>query len=120
MRRSSSPAIPSASATSSTARATAAARLAAVLERQRQLGAHAAHHDLGLGVLEDGPADGGQLARPVVAHVEARDRQLAHDLAAVEVRHQPAERAQQRRLARSRLAGQQREAARRQLERDVA
>ena len=52
-------------------------RLAAVLERQLQLGAHAAHHHLRLGLLEDGAAHGGQLARAVLAHVEPADHQRA-------------------------------------------
>ncbi len=38
-------------------------RLAAVLQRQLQLGAHAAHHHLRLGLLEDRAAHCGQLAR---------------------------------------------------------
>ena len=74
-------------------------RLAAVLERQRELGAHAAHHDLRLGILEHGAAHGCELARAVFAHVEPADLELALDVAAVEVRHEPAERAQERRLA---------------------
>ena len=79
-----------------------AGRLAAVLQRQLQLGAHAAHHHLRLGLLEDGAAHCGQLPGPVVAHVETANAQLAARLAAVEVRHETAERAQQRRLAASR------------------
>ena len=72
--------------------------LAPVLERQLELCAHSAHHDLALGLLEDRPADGGELAGAVLAHVEAPNAQLAVRLAAVEVRHEPAERAQERRL----------------------
>ena len=70
-----------------------------MLERQLELGPHAAHHHLRLGLLEDGAAHRGQLARPVLAHVEAADVERAARLAAVEVRHEPAERAQERRLA---------------------
>ena len=71
--RSSSGAIPSASAASSTPRATAAAPPAAVLERERELGAHGAHHDLRLGVLEQRAGDRGELGRPVLARVEPAD-----------------------------------------------
>ena len=77
VRRSSRCATPSDSAVSSTARATAAARLAAVLERQLQLGPHTAQHHLRLGLLEDRSADRRQLARAVLAHVEAADLELA-------------------------------------------
>ena len=69
--------MPSASAVSSTERAIAAGGLAAVLERQRQLGAHAAHHHLRLGVLEDGADDARQLARAVLAQRQSADRELA-------------------------------------------
>ena len=44
---------------------------AAVLERERELGAHRAHHDLRLGVLEQRAGDRGQLGRAVLARVEA-------------------------------------------------
>ena len=52
VERSSSESMPSASATSSTPRATAAAAVAPALQGERQLRAHRAHHELGLGVLE--------------------------------------------------------------------
>ena len=94
-------------------------RLAAVLERQLELGPHAAHHHLRLGLLEHRAAHGGQLARAVLAHVEPADLELAARLAAVEVRDEPAERAQQRRLARAGQAGQHGERAGLDLERDV-
>ena len=51
--------------------------LAAMLERQLELGAHPAHHHLRLGLLEDGPAHGGQLAGAVLAHVEPADLERA-------------------------------------------
>ena len=95
-------------------------RLAAMLERQLQLGAHAAHHHLALGFLEDRAAHRGQLARPVLAHVEPGHLELPARLAAVEVRHEPAERPQQRRLAGARHPGQHGEGPRLELERDVA
>ena len=95
-------------------------RLAAVLQRQLQLRPHAAHHDLRLGLLEDRAAHGGQLAGAVVAHVEAAHAQLAGRLAAVEVRHEAAERAQQRRLAGAGHPREHGERARLELERQVA
>ena len=111
VRRSSSCATPIVSATSSTARAMAPPVLAAVLQRQRDLGPHPAHHDLRLGVLEDRPADGGQLGRTVLAQVQAADGQPPARVPAVEVRHQAAQRPQQRRLARPRQAGKHGERA---------
>ena len=85
---------------------------AAVLERERQLRAHRAHHDLRLGVLEQRAGDGGQLGRAVVARVEAAGQQPPGELAAVEVRHEARGGAQQRRLARPRPAGEHDELAR--------
>ena len=66
-------AMPSASAASSTPRATAAAREPAVLEREGELGAHRAHHDLRLGLLEQRPGHRGELGRAVLARVEPAD-----------------------------------------------
>ena len=85
---------------------------AAVLERERELGAHGAHHDLRLGVLEQRAGDGGQLGRAVVARVEPAGEQPPGELAAVEVRHEAGRGAQQRRLARARAAGEHDELAR--------
>jgi hypothetical protein len=76
--------------------------LSAVLERERELGAHRPHNDLRLGILEERAALRRQLPRSVVAGVQAGRHDLAGVLAAVEVRHQPARRPQQRRLSRSR------------------
>ena len=95
-------------------------RLAAVLERQLELGAHAAHHHLGLGLLEDRAAHGGQLARPVLAHAQPGHRELALHLAAVEVGHEAAQRPQQRGLARAGHARQHREGAGLEPKRHVA
>ena len=92
---------------------------AAVLERERQLGAHGAHHHLRLGVLEQRAGDGGQLGRAVVARVEPAGEQPARELAAVEVRDEPGGGAQQRRLARPRPAGEHDELARLDAQRDV-
>ena len=91
-----------------------------VLEREGQLGAHRAHHDLGLGVLEQRPGHGGERRRVVRARVEPADLEPAGELAAMEVRHEPAGRAQQRRLARAARAGQDDELAGRDVEVDVA
>ncbi len=52
------------------------------------------------------PTRAGELGRTVLARVEPRDLDPAGDLAAVEVRHQPARGAQQCRLARARAAGE--------------
>ena len=52
-------------------------RLAAVLERERDLRAHPAHHHLRLRVLEQRAADARELAGPVLAHGHARHDQLA-------------------------------------------
>ena len=105
----------SASAASSTPRAIGR-RAPAVLERERQLGADRRGHDLGLGVLEQRPDHGGELAGTVLAGVHPRDRHPPRERAAVEVRHQAADRSQQRRLARSRRARHHHQLARRHLE----
>ena len=95
-------------------------RLAAVLERKGDLGAHGPHHDLGLGVLQQRPDARGQLAGAVLASVHPGHLDASADLAAVNVRHQSAGGAQQRRLARARRPGQQHELSGLDLERDVA
>ena len=92
---------------------------AAVLERERELGAHRAHHDLRLGVLEQRARDRGQLGRAVLARVEAARHEPPDELAAVEVRHEPGRRAQQRRLAGAGAAREDDELARLDPQRDV-
>ena len=92
---------------------------AAVLERERQLRADSAHHDLRLGVLEQRAGDRGQLGRAVVARVQPAGEQPARELAAVEVRDEPGRGAQQRRLARPRPAREDDELARLHAQRDV-
>ena len=92
---------------------------AAVLERERELRAHRAHHHLRLGVLEQRAGDGRQLGRAVVARVEAAGQQPPRELAAVEVRHEARGGTQQRRLARPRPAGEHDELARLDAQRDV-
>ena len=83
--------------------------VAQVLETERRLAIGPAHHELRLGVLEDEPDMPGELARAVVARVEAGGGHPPAQLAAVEVRHEAERRPQQRRLARARAADQQHE-----------
>ena len=73
-----------------------------VLETERDLVVDARHHDLVLRVLEDRRDDARQLGRPVRARVQAADLDPAGEAAAVEVRHEARERAQERRLAAAR------------------
>ena len=86
--------------------------VAAALERERELGAHGAHHELRLGVLEEHAREGAEPRRAVLARVEARERDAAGEAPAVEVRHEPAGGTQQRRLAVAGEARQQAELAR--------
>ena len=88
-------------------------RVAAHLQRQLDLGRDRGRDDLGLGVLGDVADGGGELARAGGDRVDAGDRDLALDLAAVEVRDEAAGGAQQRRLAAGRAAGEQHELTRR-------
>jgi hypothetical protein len=71
-----------------------------------------AEHDLRLGVLRQRPGHRGDVGRAVLAGVEAADDDPAAELAAVEVRHEPARRAHDRRLARGRQPGDDDELAR--------
>ncbi len=93
---------------------------AAVLERERQLGADGAHDHLGLGILEQRAGDRGERGRAVLARVQPAAGELARERAAVEVRHEPGGRAQERRLARAGGAGQHDELARLDRQRHVA
>ena len=111
--------MPSASATSSMPRATAAAELPAALLRERELGAHGAHHELGLGVLEERAGDRSELRGPVLAGVQAGERDAPGEAPAVEVRDEAAGGAQQRRLAVPGAPGEQAELTGLQLEGDV-
>ena len=112
--------MPSASATSSTPRATAAAPSPRLSSAQRELGPHRAHHELGLGVLEAAtPANAPRLGGAVLARVQAGERHPPGEATAVEVRHQPAGGAQQRRLAVPGEAREQAELARLDLEADL-
>ena len=73
--------------------------VAAALERERELGAHRAHHELRLGILEQHAGERAEPRGAVLARVEARERDAPGEAPAVEVRHQAAGGAQQRRLA---------------------
>ena len=90
------------------------------LQRQADLGRDRGRDDLGLGVLGDVADHGGQPAGSGGERVDAGDLDGALDLTAVEVGHEPAGGAQQRRLAAGRAAGEQDELAGADLERDVA
>ena len=71
---------------------------AEVLEPERRLVRNLAHHDLVLGVLEDGSDRSRELRWTRGAGVDAADDHAAGERPAVEVRDERRERAQQRRL----------------------
>jgi hypothetical protein len=75
-----------------------ACRVAAALEREGDLGAHRAHHELRLGVLEERARERPEMRGRMLAGVESRDRHPPGEAAPVEVRDQTADGAQQRRL----------------------
>jgi hypothetical protein len=79
-------------------------RRAQVLEPERDLVLDPGHHDLVLGVLEDGGDGPDEVGRPGTARVEAADDDGPAEPAAVEVGHEPGERAQERRLPAARRA----------------
>ena len=81
------------------------------LQPERHLVAHPLGDQLRLGILEHQAGVAGQLARAVVARVQAVDRHAAGQLAAVEVRHEAERGPQQRRLAAARLADDQHQLA---------
>ena len=93
--------------------------VAAALERERELGAHRAHHQLRLGVLEEHAGERAEARRPVLAGVEAGERDATGEMPAVEVRHEAAGGPQQRRLAVAGEAREQAELARLDLDADV-
>ena len=92
---------------------------AEVLEPERDLVRGDRHHDLVLRILEDGRDRAGELGRARAAGVEPGDDDPAREAAAVEVRHEPGERAQQRRLPGARRAEERDDLSRLQLERDA-
>ena len=95
-------------------------RHAEVLEPERDLVRGDRHHDLVLRILEDGRDRAGELGRARAAGVEPGDDDPAREAAAVEVRHEPGERAQQRRLAGARGAEERDDLPGLELERDAA
>ena len=92
---------------------------AQVLEPERDLVRDDRHHDLVLGILEDRRDRPSELGRAGAARVQAGDDDPARERAAVEVRHEPGERAQQRRLAGARGPEQRDHLSRLELERDA-
>ena len=92
----------------------------AILERERQLRADRAHHDLGLGILEQRADLAGERRRAVLAQIHAADLGAAVEVPAVEVRHEAGRDAEQRRLARRGAAGEHDELALGDLERQLA
>ena len=111
--------MPSASATSSTPRATAAAPW----PRLSSASASSARTELITscvsGSWNSTPGERAEARGPVLARVEAGERHRAGERAAVEVRHEAARRAQQRRLAVAGEPGEQAELAGLDLEADV-
>ncbi len=71
---------------------------AEVLQPEGDLGGDPRHHDLVLGVLEDRRDGSGQCGRVRAPRVEPGDHDPPGEAAAVEVRHEPGERAHERRL----------------------
>ena len=92
----------------------------AVLQRERDLRAHAGHHHLCLGVGQQRSRVRPDLGGGVLAGVEPGRQHGPAEAAPVEVRHQPAGGAQQRRLARAGEPGDHAELARLDREADVA
>lgn len=92
---------------------------ATVLEREGELAADGAEDDLRLGILEEGAGDRGDVARPVLAGVEPGDADGPGEVSAVEVGHEPARGAQQRRLAGRGQPGEHDELPRLDGQRDV-
>ena len=94
-------------------------RHAEILEPERHLVRRDRHHDLVLRILEDGRNRAGELGWTCAAGVEPGDDDPAGEAATVEVRHEPRERAQQRRLPGARGAKERDDLPNLQLERDA-
>src|ERR1039458_9579044 len=92
---------------------------APALECERQLGPHGAHHQLRLRVLKQHPHERPQTRGSVLARVQTRERHPSREPSSVEVRRQPARRAQERRLAVSGEAREQTELAGCNIEADI-
>ena len=112
--------MPSASAASSTPRATAAAPSPRFSSGNASSARTVPITTCVSGSWNSVPATAASVGRPVRARVEPAGLQPAGELAAVEVRHEPGGGAQQRRLARARPAGEHDELARLDHEVDVA
>ena len=95
-------------------------RDAEVLEPEGDLVGDDGHHDLVLGILKDRRDRAGELGRACAAGVEPGDDDLTLEAAAVEVRDEPGERAEQRRLARTGRAEESHHLSRLERQRDVA
>ena len=80
---------------------------------------HAREHDLVLGILEERRDGSREVGRPRAPRVVAGDLDAAGKAAAVEVRHEPGQRAQQRRLAAAGGAEQRDHLAGLEVERDA-
>ena len=91
-----------------------------VLEAEGDLVRGDGHHHLVLGILEDRRDRAGQLGRARLPGVEPGDDDPALEATAVEVRHEPRERADQRRLARPGRAEQRHDLARLERQRHVS
>ncbi len=83
-----------------------------VLEPEGDVVAHERHEDLVLGILEDGRDRSREVGRARRARVAAADLDPTREPPAVEVRHEPGERADERRLPRARRAEQRDDLAR--------
>ena len=94
--------------------------VAAAFEWQRELRANRARHELRLGILKHGARDAAEPRGAMLARVEARERHVPGEAAAVKVGHEPASGPQQRRLAVAREARQKAELAGLELEVDAA
>ena len=81
-------------------------RHADVLEAEGDLVRHLGHHDLILRILEHRGDDAGELRRARLPRVDPADDDAAREDTAVEVRDEPRERPQERRLPRTRRAEQ--------------
>src|SRR4029077_20986331 len=95
-------------------------RRAKVFEPERDLVLYAAEDDLVLGVLEQGGDLVREIRRAEAAGGASGDLDPALEPAAVEVRNEPGQRAQECRLAGARRAEERDDLARLDLERDVA
>ncbi|HEX4929526.1 MAG TPA: hypothetical protein VFV62_02365 [Gaiellaceae bacterium] len=93
---------------------------AEVLEPEGDLVRDDGHDHLVLGILEDRGDGAGELGRPRPAGVEPGDDHAPREAPTVEMRHEPGERAEQRRLPRPGRTEQRHDLARLEREGDVA